>query len=161
MDSDTTAVNNIDDSANSAKIQAISTQAQTDDTAAEVVYSSKQHPADFALWKAAKPNEPFWDSRYLGNAKSSNGQARDSSFGCGRPGWHIECSAMTHALFGTHLDIHTGGIDLKVNTCSYILRCEPYLECNSRLTSCILVQMSVILRLPMLSETVVHGYHCN
>ncbi|KAG5188094.1 putative cysteinyltRNA synthetase [Tribonema minus] len=59
--------------------------------------SAKRDPADFALWKAAKEGEPSWDS----------------PFGRGRPGWHIECSAMTHALFGSDLDVHTGGIDLK------------------------------------------------
>jgi cysteinyl-tRNA synthetase len=119
MDSDTTTANSADDSTNSTESQSVKPQAKTD-TATQVVYSAKQHPADFALWKAAKPNEPFWDTRYLGNVKTSNvklnsnGQERGSSFGSGRPGWHIECSAMTHALFGTHLDIHTGGIDLKV-----------------------------------------------
>lgn len=56
----------------------------------------KQHPADFALWKASKPGEPFWESPW----------------GRGRPGWHIECSAMIHGLFGTDLDIHMGGLDL-------------------------------------------------
>jgi cysteinyl-tRNA synthetase len=128
MDSDTTAATNnsteCSDSVTSQTAKPTQSQSDTTAAAAAVVYSSKQHPADFALWKAAKPNEPFWDTRYLGNAKtsntnssnanSSNGQVRGSSFGCGRPGWHIECSAMTHALFGTHLDIHTGGIDLKV-----------------------------------------------
>lgn len=56
----------------------------------------KEHPADFALWKAAKPGEPSWKSPW----------------GQGRPGWHIECSAMIHQLFGTGLDIHMGGVDL-------------------------------------------------
>lgn len=56
----------------------------------------KRHPADFALWKAAKPGEPSWDSPW----------------GKGRPGWHIECSVMcTHAL-GNTVDIHGGGLDL-------------------------------------------------
>ena len=58
---------------------------------------SKDDPLDFVLWKAAKPGEPFWDSPW----------------GAGRPGWHIECSAMsTHAL-GNHFDIHAGGMDLR------------------------------------------------
>jgi len=53
---------------------------------------------DFALWKAAKPAEPKWDS----------------CFGEGRPGWHVECSAMAHDAFKTFpIDVHTGGIDLK------------------------------------------------
>ncbi len=59
--------------------------------------TGKRSPQDFALWKAAKPGEPSWPS----------------PFGPGRPGWHIECSAMSHALFGDTLDIHSGGIDLK------------------------------------------------
>ena len=57
---------------------------------------TKEHPGDFALWKAAKPGEPSWDSPW----------------GKGRPGWHIECSAMIHEIFGENLDIHLGGIDL-------------------------------------------------
>ncbi len=56
----------------------------------------KQHPADFALWKAAKPDEPSWDSPW----------------GVGRPGWHIECSAMSMHQLGTTFDIHGGGADL-------------------------------------------------
>ncbi len=57
----------------------------------------KEDPLDFALWKAAKPGEPAWDS----------------PFGPGRPGWHIECSAMSTAALGPHFDIHGGGMDLK------------------------------------------------
>ncbi len=56
----------------------------------------KRNPMDFALWKAAKPGEPRWDSPW----------------GPGRPGWHIECSAMSSALLGTTFDIHGGGRDL-------------------------------------------------
>ncbi len=56
----------------------------------------KENPLDFALWKAAKPNEPSWDSPW----------------GKGRPGWHIECSAMVHKHFGNGLDLHAGGMDL-------------------------------------------------
>jgi len=56
----------------------------------------KKHPADFVLWKPAKPDEPGWDSPW----------------GRGRPGWHIECSAMGEALLGRTFDIHGGGIDL-------------------------------------------------
>lgn len=58
--------------------------------------SGKRNPADFALWKAAKPNEPRWDSPW----------------GPGRPGWHIECSAMSMKYLGERLDIHGGGMDL-------------------------------------------------
>ena len=57
---------------------------------------SKRHPYDFALWKAAKPGEISWDSPW----------------GKGRPGWHIECSAMNRAAFGDQIDIHGGGRDL-------------------------------------------------
>lgn len=57
---------------------------------------NKKSPLDFALWKAAKPGEPFWDS----------------PFGKGRPGWHIECSVMNYATFGQQIDIHGGGRDL-------------------------------------------------
>jgi cysteinyl-tRNA synthetase len=57
----------------------------------------KRHPSDFALWKAAKPGEPTWDSPW----------------GAGRPGWHIECSAMASAVIGQQVDIHTGGEDLR------------------------------------------------
>ena len=57
----------------------------------------KKHPADFVLWKGAKKGEPSWDSPW----------------GKGRPGWHIECSAMSLKYLGQHFDIHGGGIDLK------------------------------------------------
>jgi len=56
----------------------------------------KENPMDFALWKAAKPNEPYWDSPW----------------GQGRPGWHIECSAMASRYLGDTIDIHCGGQDL-------------------------------------------------
>ena len=56
----------------------------------------KRHPMDFALWKAAKPGEPFWDSPW----------------GKGRPGWHIECSAMSLKYLGETFDFHGGGSDL-------------------------------------------------
>ena len=57
----------------------------------------KRDPLDFVLWKAAKPGEPSWESPWGG----------------GRPGWHIECSAMSIALLGEYFDIHGGGMDLK------------------------------------------------
>ncbi|MBQ3404565.1 MAG: cysteine--tRNA ligase, partial [Oscillospiraceae bacterium] len=56
----------------------------------------KENPMDFALWKAAKPGEPAWDSPW----------------GKGRPGWHIECSAMSKKFLGDTIDIHCGGADL-------------------------------------------------
>jgi cysteinyl-tRNA synthetase len=61
------------------------------------VDTSKEDPLDFALWKRSKPDEPKWPSRW----------------GEGRPGWHIECSAMSGALLGEHFDIHGGGEDLQ------------------------------------------------
>ena len=60
------------------------------------VDDAKRNPVDFALWKAAKPGEPVWDSPW----------------GPGRPGWHIECSAMSLDLLGEGFDIHGGGDDL-------------------------------------------------
>ena len=57
----------------------------------------KRDPLDFALWKAAKPGEPAWDSPW----------------GAGRPGWHIECSAMSTNCLGNHFDLHGGGADLQ------------------------------------------------
>jgi len=56
----------------------------------------KRHPADFALWKKSKPDEPAWDSPW----------------GKGRPGWHIECSVMSMKMLGETFDIHGGGLDL-------------------------------------------------
>jgi cysteinyl-tRNA synthetase len=59
-------------------------------------YQKKKYPFDFALWKAAKPDEPAWESPW----------------GKGRPGWHIECSAMVRDRLGDTIDIHAGGADL-------------------------------------------------
>jgi cysteinyl-tRNA synthetase len=61
------------------------------------VSDRKRNPGDFALWKGSKPGEPAWDSPW----------------GPGRPGWHIECSAMSMKLLGKTLDIHGGGLDLQ------------------------------------------------
>lgn len=60
------------------------------------VVDEKRDPLDFVLWKSVKPGEPFWESPW----------------GNGRPGWHIECSAMNHKHLGEHFDIHGGGSDL-------------------------------------------------
>ncbi|CAN0020436.1 unnamed protein product, partial [Ectocarpus fasciculatus] len=71
----------------------------------------KRSHKDFALWKTAKPDEPSWES----------------PFGRGRPGWHIECSAMTHSLFGPNLDVHSGGVDLKFpHHTNEIAQCEAH-----------------------------------
>jgi len=59
--------------------------------------NDKRNIGDFALWKKSKEKEPFWESEW----------------GRGRPGWHIECSAMCKEVFGEKLDIHCGGVDLK------------------------------------------------
>jgi len=61
------------------------------------VEEAKRDPLDFVLWKAAKPGEPAWPS----------------DWGDGRPGWHIECSAMSTECLGAHFDIHGGGMDLQ------------------------------------------------
>ena len=61
------------------------------------VDEAKRDPLDFVLWKAVKPGEPSWPSPW----------------GAGRPGWHIECSAMSTAALGNHFDIHGGGMDLQ------------------------------------------------
>ncbi len=61
------------------------------------INEAKRDPLDFTLWKASKAGEPAWESPW----------------GPGRPGWHIECSAMSTSLLGDHFDIHAGGMDLK------------------------------------------------
>lgn len=64
--------------------------------AGDVDETNKRDPRDFALWKAAKPGDPSWPTPW----------------GAGRPGWHLECSAMAHAYLGSDFDIHGGGLDL-------------------------------------------------
>jgi len=66
----------------------------------------KDSAADFALWKAKSEGEPSWDANFVDIDGNRFGMA-------GRPGWHIECSAMSQKLLGVPFDIHTGGIDLK------------------------------------------------
>ena len=61
------------------------------------VEAAKRDPLDFALWKSAKPGEPSWESRW----------------GAGRPGWHLECSAMAASELGTPVDLHGGAVDLQ------------------------------------------------
>ncbi|TYZ65995.1 hypothetical protein PybrP1_007446 [[Pythium] brassicae (nom. inval.)] len=82
----------------------------------EAAAGVKRDPRDFALWKTAKaPDEPAWDSPW----------------GRGRPGWHIECSAMTHYVLGAKLDVHTGGIDLKFpHHNNEIAQCEAHSCCS-------------------------------
>ncbi|KAI4882064.1 hypothetical protein NFI96_028312 [Prochilodus magdalenae] len=75
----------------------------------------KRDPRDFALWKASKPQEPFWMSPW----------------GKGRPGWHIECSTIASSVFGSQLDIHSGGIDLAFpHHENEIAQCEAYHKCD-------------------------------
>ena len=64
--------------------------------AADADETFKKDPRDFALWKAAKPGDPSWPTPW----------------GAGRPGWHLECSAMAHSYLGEAFDIHGGGLDL-------------------------------------------------
>lgn len=89
----------------------------THDVTAEIresVDKEKRNPRDFALWKAAKPDEPWWVSPW-GSMKK------------GRPGWHIECSTMASAVFGRNLDIHSGGADLLFpHHENEIAQCEAY-----------------------------------
>ncbi|XP_053917084.1 probable cysteine--tRNA ligase, mitochondrial isoform X1 [Cuculus canorus] len=81
----------------------------------EAVDTDKRHSKDFALWKAAKPQEISWTSPW----------------GKGRPGWHIECSTISSAVFGKQLDIHTGGIDLAFpHHENEIAQCEVYHQCE-------------------------------
>ncbi|KAJ0062406.1 hypothetical protein NL108_011006 [Boleophthalmus pectinirostris] len=77
--------------------------------------SNKRDPRDFALWKKSKPQEPFWESPW----------------GRGRPGWHIECSTVASSVFGSHLDIHSGGIDLAFpHHENEIAQSEAYHQCG-------------------------------
>lgn len=76
------------------------THQKLEDMDSDVADASKRNPQDFALWKAAKPSEP----------KSASWE---STFGTGRPGWHIECSAMAAHYLGSQFDIHGGGLDLR------------------------------------------------
>ncbi|KAG2499369.1 hypothetical protein HYH03_002944 [Edaphochlamys debaryana] len=77
--------------------------------------SEKRNPQDFALWKASKPGEPVWDSPW----------------GQGRPGWHIECSAMASTILGSRMDIHTGGEDLRFpHHDNELAQAEAYYHCD-------------------------------
>ncbi|PFH49752.1 hypothetical protein AMATHDRAFT_146873 [Amanita thiersii Skay4041] len=76
----------------------------------------RRSASDFALWKASKPGEPSWPS----------------SWGRGRPGWHIECSVMASAVFGSNMDIHSGGIDLAFpHHDNEMAQSEAYHDCDS------------------------------
>ena len=79
--------------------------------------TDKRSPLDFALWKKSKEGEPFWDSPW----------------GTGRPGWHIECSAMAGEIFKEYpIDIHSGGCDLKFpHHDNEIAQSEAYYDCDN------------------------------
>jgi len=79
------------------------------------IASTRLSDNDFALWKTSKPGEPRWNSPW----------------GEGRPGWHIECSAMAGALFGSNMDIHCGGSDLRFpHHDNELAQAEAYFGCN-------------------------------
>ncbi|XP_016373341.1 probable cysteine--tRNA ligase, mitochondrial isoform X3 [Sinocyclocheilus rhinocerous] len=83
--------------------------------AGELGAQDKRDPRDFALWKASKPHEPHWESPW----------------GQGRPGWHIECSTIASSVFGSQLDIHSGGIDLAFpHHENEIAQSEAYHQCE-------------------------------
>lgn len=88
---------------------------------AEAAALEKRNPRDFALWKAARPGEPAWDSPW----------------GPGRPGWHIECSAMSHRVLGPAFELHTGGEDLKFpHHTNEIAQCEAHAGCAGHWVRC-------------------------
>lgn len=77
--------------------------------------SEKRNPSDFALWKKSKPGEPSWPS----------------TWGGGRPGWHIECSVMASDYFGQQMDIHAGGVDLKFpHHDNELAQAEAHYDCH-------------------------------
>ncbi|XP_051982275.1 probable cysteine--tRNA ligase, mitochondrial [Xyrauchen texanus] len=80
-----------------------------------ILVQDKSDPRDFALWKASKSHEPQWESPW----------------GNGRPGWHIECSSIASSVFGSQLDIHSGGIDLAFpHHENEIAQSEAYHQCE-------------------------------
>ncbi|KAF0691787.1 Aste57867_17058 [Aphanomyces stellatus] len=92
--------------------QDIVVAADDDDAAAAAIGGEKRNVRDFALWKLSKtPEEPGWSSPW----------------GRGRPGWHIECSAMTHHVLGGAIDVHSGGVDLRFpHHNNEIAQCDGY-----------------------------------
>lgn len=91
--------------------------------------SEKKHPSDFALWKASKPGEPSWNSPW--------GEVRVMirSDVQGRPGWHIECSAMSYSIFKNIsngcIDVHSGGVDLRLpHHTNEMAQSEAYMKCE-------------------------------
>nr|XP_057941870.1 probable cysteine--tRNA ligase, mitochondrial isoform X1 [Doryrhamphus excisus] len=87
----------------------------TVDSQEESGSSGKKDVRDFALWKRAKPHEPYWESPW----------------GPGRPGWHIECSTIASSVFGSQLDIHSGGVDLAFpHHENEVAQSEAYHQCE-------------------------------
>lgn len=85
------------------------------DSPSEPGSSNKKDSRDFALWKPSKPQEPWWESPW----------------GRGRPGWHIECSTVASSVFGSQLDIHSGGIDLAFpHHENEVAQSEAYHQCG-------------------------------
>ncbi|XP_068612398.1 probable cysteine--tRNA ligase, mitochondrial [Brachionichthys hirsutus] len=81
----------------------------------ESVHTDKRDLKDFVLWRRSKPQEPSWESPW----------------GRGRPGWHIECSTLASSMFGSHLDIHSGGIDLAFpHHENEVAQSEAYHKCS-------------------------------
>ena len=91
----------------------------------------KDDPLDFVLWKAVKPGEPAWDAPW----------------GQGRPGWHIECSAMSQKLLGDHFDIHGGGSDLQFpHHENEIAQSEGCTGINTSITGCTTVSSASTMK---------------
>ena len=131
------STDNHDSSSNSmhsnGNIDNRSTDSHDDDDNSCYILHGKRNKQDFALWKLIKSNKNSChgdddlnnhndnitnDINYNNNdddddVDNDSGPSWKSPWGRGRPGWHIECSAMTHTLFGKRIDIHSGGIDLK------------------------------------------------
>jgi cysteinyl-tRNA synthetase len=81
----------------------------------DAVKRAKKSASDFVLWKASKPNEPTWPSPW----------------GPGRPGWHIECSAIASSVLGSEIDIHGGGVDLRFpHHSNELAQAEAHLNCD-------------------------------
>ena len=103
---DNSSSSNCSNSSNS--IELVDSDLVAEAWAEEKPSHAKRDQRDFALWKLAAAI-----SDASAAAIDRGGPVWDSPWGAGRPGWHIECSAMTHAYFGPHIDVHSGGVDLK------------------------------------------------
>lgn len=90
--------------------------AEAEGSLTNTIADEKKSKRDFVLWKASKAGEPSWESPW----------------GPGRPGWHIECSAMAHSIFKTsQIDIHSGGLDLRFpHHDNEIAQSEAYYGCD-------------------------------